>query len=100
MALQLHCLENVCAAACAGCGKSTFMRRMTAVFGGNAQPPAGALAQSWRWGSGFPWVSTGSLSTPARVLSLTAFLGHGEDRTASGLALAMHLVEAIIAGIA
>ena len=25
----------------AGCGKSTFMRRMTSVFGGSAQPPVG-----------------------------------------------------------
>jgi hypothetical protein len=26
----------------AGCGKSTFMRRMIGVFGGNPSPPEGA----------------------------------------------------------
>ena len=29
----------------AGCGKSTFMRRMTSVFGGSPRPPAGESCQ-------------------------------------------------------
>ena len=28
-------------AADSGCGKSTFMRRMTTIFGGSPKPPAG-----------------------------------------------------------
>ena len=30
----------------AGCGKSTFMRRMTSVFGGSPKPPAGEISQA------------------------------------------------------
>jgi phosphoribulokinase len=33
-------------AADSGCGKSTFMRRMTNLFGGNAKPPAGGNPDS------------------------------------------------------
>jgi hypothetical protein len=30
----------------AGCGKSTFMRRMTSIFGGSPKPPAGVQLQA------------------------------------------------------
>ena len=33
-----------------GCGKSTFMRRMTGVFGGSASPPAGARGEEGEGG--------------------------------------------------
>jgi hypothetical protein len=39
---------NVLADLCciAGCGKSTFMRRMTGIFGGSPKPPAGVQLQA------------------------------------------------------
>lgn len=60
-------------AADSGCGKSTFMRRMTNLFGGNAKPPAGGNPDSNTLIRCGAWLF---LAAPRRATE------HGSTRTA------------------